>query len=239
MTAQPRVLITGASDGIGLSLARIFSSAGADVIGCGRRPSGQISNPPQNWHYFQTDLRDSDAAESIAGRIGAFGMDALDFLVLNAGIGWVGDPTEEQPQQIRANFAVNLVAPILIVHRLSSLLESGKPGKVTLIGSTSKRGSSRFASYASSKAGLDGFARSLESEWRGRIAVQIANLGPVATEMHTKAGLSTGAMRRFFLQPEEVAAEIHRFIHSSRRRCTIRPGSRQFLAGLKARENEV
>lgn len=227
------VLITGGTDGIGLLLVKHYLSIGANVIATGRRPSGSIEDWPQSARYLQVDQAKADCAELILQSVKQSGWCNIDNLILNAGTGKVCDPADETSQAICNTISANLTGPITILRELAPLLEAGdKPAQVTLIGSSAIRGAPRFASYAASKAGLDGFARAVASEWAGRIKAQIIHPGPIATRMHEKANLDTGFMRRFFIDPVHAANRIAQIIETGKPRTFLSIGIREITAGL-------
>ena len=153
------------------------------------------------------------------------GIDALDRLVINAGTGVYGGAETETAAAIRQTLDVNLAAPILLARRLAPYLEAAR-GKLVLIGSVAHRGSANMPSYAASKAGLSGLARSLDAEWSGRIAVQIIHPGPTATPMHAKAGYDPGRLKGLFFSAEGMAEEIGRLMDTRRRRATVSVAAR-------------
>ncbi|MDD9910401.1 MAG: SDR family NAD(P)-dependent oxidoreductase [Ahrensia sp.] len=209
---QPlRIVITGASDGLGYHLARNYAAHGHDVLTTGSR---QIND--ERLYFDQAGIAyvraDQSEPQRAAGRIDEaldrLGWDRLDLVLLNAGVGWSGDPAEEKPDSVAWQVAVNLGAPVAIAHRLSSRLFAAE-GKLVLIGSTAAAsGNARFATYAATKAALDAFARALREEWAGRAQVLMLHPGPIRTDMHAKAGLKLGLVRRFFMTPERVARAV-------------------------------
>lgn len=230
-TGPKRILITGGSSGIGLALAARLSTR-HHVLVTGRRLSEEltalIGERPSLDFVAADQAEPLGAVAHIAEALAARDWRGLDHAVLNAGLGFVTPPERETAAMIRLTLAVNLTANIALAHRLFPLLERAG-GKLTLIGSTARRGAPRFASYAASKAALHGFFRAIGEEWRGRVAVQILHPGPTATAMHRRAGLPDGPMRRFFLPAGEMAAMIEKSM-AGRRRAT-RLSYLEYLAG--------
>ena len=224
-----RVLITGATSGIGSALAHYYAGH-ADLLLAGRRPEQDIRRDvPADAAYVAADQsRPEQAATRIGKACESLGWDGLDLGILNAGTGYVGDPALEDPDRLRETVDTNLVAPIAIAHRLFPLLEAAG-GQLVLVGSTAHRGAPAFASYAASKAGLDGFARALREEWRGRVGVQVIHPGPTRTGMHRKAGLEPRG-ERFFASPERMARLIAQAVETRRSPVTI-SFARYALAG--------
>ena len=214
MTNAGNILITGGTDGIGLRLAQQYSSRGANVVVSGRRPIAAAKDLlPANVHYIKADQSEPEkAALNIIDGLEKIGWQHCDLAILNAGNGTVCLPLEEKADSLLNTLDVNLSAPIVITHALAPLLFKASNEKLTIIGSTSHKGAANFASYAASKAGLNGFARSLREEWKGRVNVQIIHPGPTATAMHAKAGFEPGVIKHIFLDPDFVTRTIIRKI---------------------------
>lgn len=210
-TRPHTVLITGANDGIGFQLAQAYAKRGHDVLATGRK---RIKNDEEffgtrNVTYIVADQANPQiAAKAIARTMHDIGWTQLDLAILNAGVGWTGKPEEETAVSIRDQVTVNMTAPITITSALAPWLFVGQ-GKLALIGSTAvKKGAASFATYSATKAGLDGFARSLRAEWKGRVDVMMIHPGPTRTAMHGKAGLNLGAVRALFMSPKRAAKAI-------------------------------
>lgn len=226
MEPRPIVLITGATAGIGLALAQRLAGRYRLVL-CGRRTASQcVDTLPEGALYVQADFSaPHGAVDAIEAALGDAQIESLHRVVINAGTGFYGSVESEHADAIRTTLGVNLVAPILLAKRLAHHLETAQ-GKLVLIGSVAHRGSANMPSYAASKAGLAGFARSLESEWQGRIAVQIIHPGPTATQMHEKAGYDAGKLRRLFFPADEMADEIARLMDRPKSAATVSFGAR-------------
>ena len=192
------------------------------LILVGRRPLAEVKHTfGADTHYIQADFaKPAQAVEHIAQSLYAFGVKHLDHLISCAGMGHYASPQEEDLSEIGKTLNVNMLFPILLTRQLAPILEASN-GKVTLIGSVAHKGSPQMASYAASKAGLTGFARSLQSEWQDRIAVQVLHPGPTLTPMLAKAGYRLGAERHLFVPVQMMAFEIARLIKTNRKSATI------------------
>ncbi|MEM9853262.1 MAG: SDR family oxidoreductase [Pseudomonadota bacterium] len=196
-----RVLITGASDGIGRALVDVYLAEGAEVFCSGRRPRGEITPAlPDACHYISADL--TQDIEPLLAMLPP----ALDIAILNAGAGKVAPPQDHSPAEIKGMIALNTTAPLLLAQRLKTRL---KGGKLAFIGSTAAKGRhGDFSVYAATKAAMSGAARSLALEWAGDVEVLMLHPGPTATGMHDKAGLGQIAARRLFTPPAKVARAL-------------------------------
>ncbi len=226
------ILITGATDGIGLALARQYHASGHRLILVGRRPFATLDNPlftPQN--YCQTDLTQPDAADTIANWLSAHSIDTLDLLIHNAGTGYFGSLAEQTIDQIDNLLTVNLHSPITLTHHLFPLLQKSR-GQVVFISSVATAvPTPEYAVYGASKAALEGFARSLRVEWQGKIAVQTICPGATRTGMHQKIGLTRQQIDwEKFPAAETVAGQIVRTIETIRPSVTIGFGNKLLRA---------
>ncbi len=232
------ILITGATDGIGLALAQQYGTAGHRLILVGRRPFPPHTNPlftPQT--YCQADLAQPTAADTIANWLAAQGIDTLDLLIHNAGTGYFGPLASQTLDQIDDLLTVNLHSPIAITHQLFPALKKAQ-GQVVFVSSVATAvPSSEYAVYGASKAALEGFARSLRVEWQGQIGVQIIRPGATRTGMHAKIGLTQAQMDwEKFPSAEKVASQIVKAIAGKRPSATIGLGNKMLrFAGRNGR----
>ena len=213
---EKRILITGATSGIGLALVRRHAPM-ARVLAAGRRSADDARRVlPDGVAYVQADQSEPEmAVAAIVAMLDDLGWDELDLAILNAGIGHALDPAEETPRMLRGVLDTNLFAAIALAQALRPRLEAGN-GRLALIGSTARKGAGDFASYAAAKAGLHGFARALAEEWRGRIPVQVIHPGPTDTGMHARAGHDPGLAVRLFARAGTMARLIDRAIDRGR-----------------------
>lgn len=215
------VLITGANEGIGFLLAKAYAKRGHRVLATGRKfiQNDQEHFGFENVTYIRADQEDAqDCAHAISNAMREMGWTQLDLAILNAATGWTGEPQFERARSIRHQIAVNLTAPITISKALAPWLFVDN-GILALIGSTAiRKPRPNFATYIATKAGLDGFARSLREEWRGRASVLMIHPGPTRTQMHQKAGLKLGLSRMFFMSAKRSARSIQKAIRKKEKR---------------------
>ena len=215
------VFITGATDGIGLEMAKLYQARGYRLILLGRRPLGDLD--PQLFresNYLQADLDGDDYVELVESWLSDQGIEEVDLLIHNAGAGWVGK-LEEQP--VEELFAVNLLAPVLLTR---ALLDRVREKLVFVSSIVTALPTPKFSVYGATKAALDGFARSLRVELHGRsIDVQVIHPGATKTGIHLKSGMKEEKTQKF-AAPRDVAAKIVSAIDSQKRAVTIGFGNR-------------
>jgi 3-oxoacyl-[acyl-carrier protein] reductase len=194
------ILITGASRGLGASLAAIFAGSGShSMILTSRneksldrlKNSLRTENTGSEIHVIPADLnREPDLQELILRvkeRVGQ-----LDILVNNAGMLINKSFSEISRDQITAIFGVNYFAPAILIRELIPLLE--KAGRAHVLNITSMggfQGSVKFpglSHYSASKAALAVLTECLAAEYRGKgIAFNCLAIGSVQTEMLAEA----------------------------------------------------
>ena len=225
--AGKTVLVTGASRGIGRSLASELEERGARVL-AGRRDDG-----PGVW-------MDLGSRETIDEACDALGEELrhVDVLVNNAGA-FTGGQLERQPVDELYNlFQVNLVGLIHLTRRvLPAMLERGS-GKI--VNHSSLVAYFRFpgiATYSASKAGVAAFTESLRRELRGTgVSTLEVVTGGVDTEMlqHAAGLLDSQADPSGWqwMSPDEWASRIADAIESDRR--VLQPPGKSRLGKLLA-----
>jgi len=190
------VLITGASQGIGASIVRLFSDSGA-LVGLHYHQSMERATQIQREveaaggriAVFAGDLRDSDFTKSLVDSfVERFG--GIDVLVNNAGAchGYAHF-SELDAQSWDHTFALNTKAPFFLTGRAFVFMQKGGGGNIINISSASVRygSGSKGLHYTASKAALDsltlGFSKAGAAH---KIRVNSIRCGVIDTEMHTR-----------------------------------------------------
>jgi len=170
-----RVLITGASGGIGGATATAMRRLGATVVGIDLQPS-----PP---HVLAADVRDAEAVQ-IAVEAAAAGMGGIDVLVNCAGVGVANDAGAFPDAAARRVLDVNLLGTWTVTAAaLPHLLRSR--GHVVNIASGLAYVTVPFAvAYTASKRAVTAYSDTLRMEYRGRITVSTVYPGYVRTAIH-------------------------------------------------------
>jgi NADP-dependent 3-hydroxy acid dehydrogenase YdfG len=154
-------LITGASRGIGQSVARLLAAEGAK-LGLASRSGDDLGlDGAIGIECNVTDPAQVDAA--VARTVEEHG--GLDVLVNNAGVGAYGPYLELPPEQLEEMVDVNLKGTLYAVRAaLPHLLESDAADIVTVASVAGLRGLPKEAVYCASKFGQVGFMRALDHE---------------------------------------------------------------------------
>jgi NAD(P)-dependent dehydrogenase (short-subunit alcohol dehydrogenase family) len=180
-------VITGANRGIGLALTRLYLARGARVFAVCRQVSPALQSLPVN---IISGIDVSDDASLTVLQEALTGV-SIDLLINNAGILRNESLGRLDRQQIRQQFEVNALAPLLVTDALLDNLAADNltsPTRVALItsrmGSLADNSSGGRYGYRMSKAALNMAGVSLSHDLRPRgIAVAILHPGLVATDM--------------------------------------------------------
>ncbi|WP_426440459.1 SDR family NAD(P)-dependent oxidoreductase [Bradyrhizobium genosp. P] len=207
-----RVLITGGSSGIGLSLAEAMLAGGAKVVISGRRSDALKA--------AIDELRKSGGSvDDVAADIGteqgrgtalAFALQklgGLDMLVNNAGGVRAGRLEDTTEAEIRTMIEVDLVAPIMLTRAALPALRASNDSMVVNIASGIALVAAPFyATYAGVKGGLAKFGEALRRELKGE-GVHVMTVYPGATDTPMMASNRAGPELGFTREPAAAVAE--------------------------------
>ncbi|WP_067834416.1 SDR family NAD(P)-dependent oxidoreductase [Nocardia lijiangensis] len=156
-----RVLITGATGGIGHAIAHAFADRGAELVLTGRRVEVLAPLAEQTGaRAVPADLADSDGVTALLAAAGP-----VDIVVANAALPASGLLTDYSIEQIDRALDVNLRAPILTARLLAEPLIAQGRGHLVFVSSISgKLASPRASLYNATKFGLRGFAQALRQD---------------------------------------------------------------------------
>jgi short-subunit dehydrogenase len=208
-------LVTGASSGIGLELARQFAEHGYDLIVTAEddelaAAEASLAGTGATVRAVKADLATYDGVERLWAAV-AEGGRPLDAAALNAGIGVNGDFTRDIPLEDDLRLiAVNVTAVVHLAKRvLSGMVERGS-GRVLITSSVAATmPGPYYATYAASKAFLQSFAQAIRFELKDTgVTVTALQPGPTDTEFFERAGMEdTKAGQGKKDDPAEVAKD--------------------------------
>jgi short-subunit dehydrogenase len=180
-------LVTGASAGIGLAVARRLAQSGANVVLAARRPepleeaAAALRSLGVKAIAVPTDVSDLAALDALVVRaMGEFG--TIDVLVNNAGVE-AFRPYEELPlDRIADTVAVNLTSALLLTRLvIPHMLRAGRGHVINMASTAGKFGIAFGATYGATKAGLINFSHGLRAEYNGR-GISVSAICPGFTD---------------------------------------------------------
>jgi short-subunit dehydrogenase len=237
--AGSRILITGASQGIGKALAELLAKRGAKVLAAARsdgllaelaekvRATGGII---ETIHADVTNAEDRLRMVETAKRH----FRGLDVLLNNAGIGATGHFAEVGPERLRAIMEVNFFGLTETTRVCLPLLRAGnKPAIVNVSSIAGKRGIPARSEYSASKFAVQGFSEALRAELdKDGIDVIVVNPGLTQTNfsrnmLEQKARVRMDHLRG--MKPEAVAAATLRALERGTHEVTLSWGGKMLV----------
>jgi short-subunit dehydrogenase len=159
-----RALITGATGGLGQTIARELVAQGAHVVLTGRR--GEILEPlaaELGGTAIVSDLADPAAVDALLRQAGR-----IDVLVANAAMAGAGALLDDSVEQVDRALNVNLRAPILLARAVAPpMLERGAGHLVFVSSLQGKAPTPSSTMYVATKFGMRGFALALREDLAG------------------------------------------------------------------------
>ncbi|KGB83461.1 MAG: SDR family NAD(P)-dependent oxidoreductase [Pseudomonadota bacterium] len=191
------VVITGVSRGLGLATAKRLSADGYNVVGLSRSLSdgykALMAEQEGRVHFIPFDVGDLDAIPGVVSSI-TKQHGRIWGLVNNAGIGADGILATMHKTDILRVIEVNLTAPIIFAKYISRGMLAAHEGRIVNISSIiASTGFHGLAAYAASKAGLEGFTRSLSREV-GKMGITVNCVAPGYMETEMTGGLDVHKM---------------------------------------------
>ncbi|HUP76583.1 MAG TPA: SDR family NAD(P)-dependent oxidoreductase [Acidimicrobiales bacterium] len=168
-----RVLVTGASSGIGRATAVAFAAAGATVGICARRADrleevlAECNAYTPRAKSWAVDLADLDGIAGFADTVRR-DLGEVDVLVNNAGVPKRRTVLEMTPDDVEGVMAINYFAPVrLTAALLPSMIERGTGAVVNVSSMGVHSAAYRVGAYAASKAALELYTEALHLELAG------------------------------------------------------------------------
>jgi short-subunit dehydrogenase len=214
-----RVIITGASSGIGLSAAREFACEGADVALLARSPEGleraaqQARDHGATAHVIPVDLTDREAAEqAVAEAIER--LDGVDVVVTNAAASAYGSFKDLSPDDFDRSVLATFNSAVYVIRPALDALEASAGVIVANVSTAARTGIPDQSPYSAAKHALRGFLSALRVELRAaRSPVQVAMVHPSPIDTPfwrhatSAAGVQAKPLRPTYA-PDVVAAAL-------------------------------
>ena len=209
-------VVTGASSGIGLAVARRFGQEGADITVVARRSerleafADEMRQAGRRCVIVTGDVREEETArQTVQATLDTLGK--IDILVNNAGIGIYANLVETSADDFDAMMATNMRSTFLFTrHSVPSMLERGAGFIINVSSMAGVMGFPGEAAYCATKFAQVGFTQALDRELRPRgIKVGVVCPGGVKTEFAIGSGRTEeGVAASGMLDPDEVAEAV-------------------------------
>ena len=213
------IIVTGASRGLGLGIARHLALSGKRVVGISRKTSegfeaaaAEVAAAGNGELLLRPfDLSDTDGIPAMVKALRAE-FTTLRALVNNAGIGTGGILTNMRDAQIEQLLRINLLSPIILTKYIVRALMAGGGGRIVNISSiVSATGYSGLSAYSATKAGLVGFTRALAREI-GPLGITANAVAPGFIDTDMTESMAAGArekiIRRSALRRQAEVSDV-------------------------------
>ena len=207
------VLVTGASRGLGRSIAIEYASMGCNVVLVGRSHQdllqvySELEQLYPGDHFVQP--RDLSDVDDIMKLVNTDILPSIDILVNCAGVFPISKIADMSLEEYEQCISINVTAPFVLIKELSKNMVENSWGRIINIASSSAyAGSATTSAYCASKHALLGLSRSLHKEFKDHnVRVICVSPGSIKTDMGRKVE-NLGQDFDTFMEPEEVAKYI-------------------------------
>lgn len=212
-----RVLITGATSGIGLAISKKLLSMGHVIYGVGRDFS-KVDIENNNFYTIVCDLIKYQNIEEMVKKLKK--EVEIDILINCAGIGYFGPHEEINPTKLHKMIALNLEAPLILTQLLLRDLKKREGVIINISSITATKSSTYGCAYSATKAGLVHFSKGLFDEVR-KTGVQVISILPdiTKTPFYDELNFREGEEEESYILPECVADAVENIL--SQRRGTV------------------
>jgi short-subunit dehydrogenase len=192
---RPLALVTGASSGIGMELAKLFAQNGYDLIVAAEDDgleAAAVALRELGAHVepVQVDLSTQDGVERLAGRFSA-DRRTPDAIALNAGVGLGGAFLDQDLDRIFGVIKTNVHGTVHLAYRLLPAMVARGEGRVLITSSIAARMPGSFqAIYNATKAFEQSFAEAIRNELKDTgVSITALQPGPTDTNFFNRAGM--------------------------------------------------
>ena len=197
------VVVTGASRGIGLAIARKLAAAGYDVTAVARRSGDELeaamasckAEAKGSLRFAALDLSQIDAIPEFVRQLRR-DKGPIYGLVNNAGIGTEGLLATMPNSQIEALLRLNNLSPIVLTkYVVRGMMADGRGRVINLSSIIASTGYNALSVYGASKAAMVGFTKSLAREV-GRLGITVNAIAPGFIDTEMTRGLDEAQRKR-------------------------------------------
>ncbi len=227
--ADRAALVTGASSGIGLAIARALAEDGYGVTMSARRPE-KLEAAAQELRGEGLDVlsvpanmvREEEVVSLVEVHRERFGR--LDVLANNAGVGIGGEIASYETKYLDMQLGVNLRSVVIATREALPMLREagGEHGKALIVNTASvagKWGQGWISVYSATKAGVVGFSQATQREVDGQ-GIQVTAICPGLVDTPMTKWARGSVEREQMIQPEDVAEGV-RFLLRTSPNCLI------------------
>jgi short-subunit dehydrogenase len=230
-----RVLLSGATGGLGQAIAQQLAGSGAKLVLSSRREAElrelarSLPGGARRHRVIVADLAKDGAAAKLVRDAGD-----VDVLVANAALPATGRLDSLSGREVERALRVNLEAPIMMARELAPRLAKKGEGQIVVIASLAgKVGSPRSSIYNATKFGLRGFAFGLREDLHPHgVGVSIVSPGFVSEAGIFADSGSADPPGIGTTTPKKVAKAVVKVIRRNRIEITVAPRRQRFVAEL-------
>ncbi len=214
-----QVVITGASQGIGYSIAEAFAQAGYTLLICSKTEQRlqaaavqlQTKYPTATIHSKAADLSTLEGCQAFGQWCLGFGTPSI--LINNAGFFLPGNIMDEEEGQLATQIAANLYSAYYTTRvLLPAMIQKGNGHIFNICSIASLQAYPHGGSYSISKFALDGFSKNLRLELKDK-GIKVTGVYPGATYTNSWAGSGVSTSR--IMEAEDIAKMIYAAAHLS------------------------
>ncbi|GBF42845.1 short chain dehydrogenase [Leptospira ellinghausenii] len=203
-------VVTGASRGIGLAIAKKLLRMDFIVYGICRHPE-KCQELYEDFHLIKGDLSDPNSIPKILNLLTE--KDRISLLIHSAGIAYFAPVEELSPEKIVEMVQVHLTSPMILTSSLTRILKKNE-GRIVFIGSISGDQISPWGNvYGSVKAGIHQYARLLFDELR-KYSVKVHLVIPdiTKTDFYNHLSIEPDQDPKSYLLPDQIAYVVEHLI---------------------------
>src|SRR5438105_9666442 len=204
-----RILITGASRGIGRAIAEKLAAPDVTLLLHGRDTvalAETCKSVQSRCAETVKLIHDLATEKGVANLLAQVGGDPLDVLINNAGIAVVKPFREITPDEWRQTLGVNVTAPFLLMQRFVGQMRPGS-SIVNILSIAATTGFANWSAYCMSKFALEGFSQSVRDELREH-CIRVLNVYPAATNTEIWDDVAGDWPREKMISAEQVGDAV-------------------------------